>query len=94
MAALMNLTTILTGVNILLILSLCYVYLKNLKKAISSFTIGLLIFALLFLIQNIVSFYFFLTMMPYFVNAVELYVFIFSVLQTLAFIILNWITYK
>lgn len=94
MALLMNLTTILTAINIILIIILLYVYIKNFKKIKSMFTFGLLIFAILFLIQNIISFYFFVTMTPYFVNMVEIYVFLFSLIQTLAFVILNWITLK
>ena len=94
MSMLMNIATVVNGINILLVLSLLYVYLKNLVKIKSIFTIGLVIFALLFLLQNIISFYFFITMMPYFVNEVESYVFLFSILQTLAFIVLNWITWK
>lgn len=88
----MNITTILTGISVLLLLGLLYVYYKNLKKIKSKFTIGLFIFALLFLLQNLVSLYFYLTMMDYYVPQVEIHVFIFSLLQTIAFLILLKIT--
>ena len=94
MALLMSLTTWLTGANILLLLAILSVYYKNMLKMKSSFTAGLFLFASLFLLQNLVSFYFFFTMMPYFVDAVELHVFILTALQTTAFIILNWITWR
>ena len=94
MATLMNISTYLTGLNILLILSLLFVYWKNMKRIRSLFTLGLFIFAGLFLLQNVVSFYFSVTMMPYYVEGVETFVFLLTILQTFAFIILNYITWK
>ena len=90
----MSLTTWLTGLNILLLFSVLYVYFRNMIKMKSAFTSGLFIFTSLFLIQNLVSLYFFITMLPYFVSEVELHVFLLTILQTLAFIILNWLTWK
>jgi hypothetical protein len=60
----------------------------------SSFTAGLLSFAALFLVQNIVSFYYFVTMMPYYANGLDVHVFLLTILQTFAFGILNYITWK
>ena len=91
---LMNVTTILTGVSTLLLLGLLYVYYKNLKKIKSKFTIGLFVFALLFLLQNLVSLSFYLTMMNYYAPQVETHVFIFTLLQTIAFLILLKITWE
>lgn len=94
MAMLMNVTTILTGISTLLLLGLLYVYYKSLKKIKSKFTIGLLIFALLFLLQNLVSLYFYLTMIQYYSPQVEVHVFILTLLQTIAFLILLKITWE
>ena len=94
MAMLMNLTTILTALSALILAALLHVYIKNLRKIKSNFTLGLLIFALLFLIQNIVSLYFYLTMMDYYVPAVELHVFIFTLLQTIGFAVLLKLTWE
>jgi hypothetical protein len=91
---LMTTAMILTGVNIVLVLGLLVVYVRSLLRVRSVFAAGLLIFALLFLLQNIVSFYFYLTMMPYFVAGLEGYVLTFTALQTVAFAILNWVTWK
>ncbi len=85
---------IFTVINCLLIFLLLYVYIKNAIKVKSLFTSGLLIFAILFLIQNIVSIYFYLTMMPYYVDEVENFGFIYSIIQTIAFTILNIITWR
>ena len=94
MPILMTLTTILTAISTLILAALLHVYIKNLRKIKSSFTIGLMIFAILFLLQNIVSLYFYLTMMDYYVPAVELHVFIFTLLPTIGFAILLKLTWE
>ena len=90
----MNITTILTGISTILLLGLIYVYYKNLRKIKSNFTIGLLIFAILFVIQSIVSLCFFITMKNYYVPEVEIHVFILTLLQTIGFGILLKITWE
>lgn len=90
----MKAITALTIVSTLLLLGLLYVYYKNLKKIKSKFTFGLFIFALLFLIQNLVSLYYYLTMMDYYVPEVEMHVFIFTLLQAIGFSILLKITWE
>ena len=94
MAMLMSFTTILASISTLLLAGLLYVYIKNLKNIKSKFTIGLFVFALLFLLQNLVSLYYYLTMMKYYSPEVEVHVFILTLLQTIAFIILLKITWE
>ena len=94
MALIMQLTMYLTGLNVVLVSGLLYVYTRNLKKFKSMFTFGLLLFASLFLIQELVSFYFYFTMMPLYAQGLENHVFIFTLLQSVAFLILNYITWK
>ena len=90
----MNICTILTGISTLLLLGLLYTYYKNLKKIKSNFTIGLFIFALLFLIQNLVSLYYFITMTKYYAPEVEVYEFILTLLQAIGFAVLLKITWE
>jgi len=92
--ALMTITTVLTGVNIALVLGLIYIYAMNLRRIRSNFTAGLMVFALLFLVQNVASMYYFLTMMPLYAQGLEVHVFVITMLQTLAFGILNILTWK
>ena len=92
MAMIMNITTTLTAISILALGGLIHVYIQNLKKIKSKFTIGLLVFALLFLIQNLISLYYYLTMMDYYSPEVEVHVFILTLLQTIGFLILLKIT--
>lgn len=94
MTPLMTAIAILTGISTILLVLLNHVYIKSLRKIKSKFTIGLLIFAFLFLMQNIVSLYFYFTMMDYYVPAVEMHVFILTLLQTLAFSVLLKITWE
>lgn len=94
MAMLMNITTILTGISTIFLILLAYIYIKNLKNIKSKFTIGLLVFAILFLLQNLVSLYFYSTMVEYYTKQVALHVFIFSLLETIAFLILLKITWE
>ncbi len=90
----MNVTTIITAVSTIFLLGLLYVYYKNLRKAKSKFTIGLFLFALLFLIQNLVSLYYYTTMMKYYAPEVEVHVFILTLLQAIGFMILLKITWE
>jgi hypothetical protein len=87
-------STLLTSINVLLILSLLYVYINNLKQAKSVYTVGLVLFAVLFLLHNSVCLYSLLTMTPHYVDGMEWYQLTFAGLQTIAFSIMTWITWR
>ncbi|MBI2652750.1 hypothetical protein HYX00_04765 [Candidatus Woesearchaeota archaeon] len=93
-STIMNVTTIITAVSTIFLLGLLHVYYKNLRQAKSKFTIGLFLFALLFLIQNLVSLYYYITMMKYYAPEVEAHVFILTLLQAIGFLILLKITWE
>ncbi len=90
----MNVITVFTGINVLLVAGLLSVYADSFRKTRSLFTVGLLLFAVLFLVQDAVALYFAATMMPLYDPGVEGYVLAFTLLQTAAFAVLNWITWK
>ena len=90
----MTATTILSGISIVLLIVLLHIYYKNLKKIKSRFTLGLFIFAALFLLQNLVSIYFYFAMMNYYAAEVTAHVFIFTLLQAIAFLVLLKITWE
>ena len=92
MAMLMSFTTIMAVISSVALACLLHIYIRNLKKIKSSFTIGLFVFALLFLIQNLVSLYYYLTMMQYYSPQVETHVFILTLLQAIGFLVLLKIT--
>lgn len=85
--------TLLTAISVVLLVVLLVVYFRNLKQVRSKLLIGLIVFAFVFLIQNFVTLYFFLSMLDYYVPAVEVHIFLFSLLQTIGFSILLWITW-
>ncbi len=94
MDAIMLATNVLTAGSTILLGALLYIYSKNLRKITSKFTIGLLVFAILFLVQNAISLFFYFTMMEYYVPAVQMHVFILTLLQAIAFGILLKITWE
>jgi hypothetical protein len=94
MEPLMGITASLTALSSLLLIALLTIYAKNLRKVKSKFTIGLVLFALLLLAQNLASLYFYFTMMGYYVPQVTLHVFILTLLQVIAFSILLKISWE
>ena len=94
MEFLMKATFVLTLLNLVLLSALFFVYIKNWLKLKSAFTAGLLLFNIIFLIQNIMSVYFYLTNMTYFVNMISMHAFMLTALQTLAFVVLNIISWN
>jgi len=90
----MKATFVLTAANMVLLLMLTYVYGRNWARMKSSFTAGLLLFTVAFLAQYIMSFYFYVTNMDYYVEMVSMHVFILTILQTLAFTVLNAISWS
>ena len=90
----MNFTTVLTSISTIVLVVLLYVYFKNLRKVKSGFTVGLFIFALLFLIQNLVSLCYYITMKMYYTPEVEVHVFILTLLQAIGFSVLLKITWE
>ncbi|MBI2110727.1 hypothetical protein HYT51_03020 [Candidatus Woesearchaeota archaeon] len=92
MAYFMKITAILTSLSTIILIVLSFFYFKNMQKVKSKFTLGLLLFALLFLIQNLVSLYFYFTMMNYYAPEVSIHVFVLSLLQLLAFLLLLKLT--
>jgi hypothetical protein len=94
MAMGMEVTMWLTALNVILTIALTVVYARNAIRIPSVFTAGLLLFAVLFLAQNAVALYFAVTMMPYLAPGLENYALAFAILQTLAFSILNVVTWR
>ncbi len=89
-----EITSVIAGINIALIFGLLYVYIRNMVKIKSGFTLGLVLFAGLFLLHNILVFYFSITMMPLYSEGVTPFMLGFTILQGVAFGILNWVTWK
>ncbi len=80
--------------NLVLVTLLLYIYGTTYRKMKTGFTLGLALFAGLFLIQNAVTLYSYLTMMPIYAASVELHVTLFTVTQTVGLGVLLGTTWK
>ena len=84
---LMQITLGLVMLNIFILIYLTIIQIRNLRIIRAPFTIGLLLFILVFLIENIVALYFYTTMMEYYALGTEKITFALTFLKTIAFIV-------
>jgi hypothetical protein len=85
-----QLAALFSGVNVLLLLGLVWIYGGSFMKVRAQFTAGLLFFAALFLVQNLISLYSFLTMFMYYAPGVTSIVLSITVVQTAGLAIILW----
>ena len=76
--------------NVILLIGLIWIYLSSFRKVRAQFTLGLVFFAALFLVQNLIALYSFLTMFMYYAAGVEGIVLAITVVQTAALSIMLW----
>ncbi len=88
----MQLNFWLAVVNVILLLYLAIVHVKMARSVKSSFTLGLLLFVLVFLVHNLLATYFYLTMRALYAPGTELPVLVITAIETIAFTIFAWIT--
>jgi hypothetical protein len=81
-------------VNILLLVGLIIVYGSSFRKIKAAFTAGLLFFAGLFLVQNLVAFYSYVAMFMYYASGVEMFVMVITVAQTAGLAVLLWMSLR
>lgn len=93
MAMMMQMTWGLEMVNVIILLAVLYVYVQNYRALKARFVLGLIFFAFLLLMENIVSLYFNYTMMLSF-SPVESELLYIKTLQTLALGFLAYVTWK
>jgi hypothetical protein len=79
------LNAILTGI-------LTGIYVRNYRSIRAQFSLGLLMFAAIFLIQKLVSIYIYMDIMYSLEHSIALAIFFLEILQVIAFSILVWIT--
>jgi len=88
----MGLTYLAAVANIILLVALLYPAINNYSKTRSSIALALLVFAFLFLVENIVAIYFHVTLMYTF--GVEVEIAVLTVLQTMGFATFVWASYR
>lgn len=91
MAFMLDLGTGVNIVNVLLLLGILFIYLRGFKRVRSGFVVGLILFAVLLLAQNIAAVYFQTQMIGYYTEQVAFFGLVLSVIETIALIILLWL---
>lgn len=91
-----QLATVLSGVNILLLAALSAVWIRNYRAFRSTLVLGLLAFALVMLAENATALYFFFSMKMLYSGdpTVQFAVAVLRGLQFLALVFLTWVTMK
>ena len=79
-----------SSINVLLLIGLIWIYASNFRKVRAQFTAGLFFFAALFLVQNLISLYSFLTMFMYYAAGVTGIVLAITVVQTAGLGVILW----
>lgn len=90
----MTLTFIFEALSSVLLLALLYVYWRNYRAMKAKFTLGLLVFAALLLLQNIVGMYYRFTMMDYYSPAAAGGVALIRGIEVLALAVLLYISWE
>ncbi len=90
----MELTTIFEAVNVILLLFLLSVYVQNYREMKTHFGLGLMIFAAVLLLQNLLALYFHLMMIEFYSNEAMNHIGVLSAAQTMALAALSWVTWK
>ncbi len=80
--------------NILLLVGLITVYGNSFRKIRAAFTAGLLFFAGVFLLQNLLAFYSYVAMFMYYASGVEMFVMAITVAQTAGLAVLLWLSLR
>jgi hypothetical protein len=81
MALMMDLALVFSSLNIAFLIGLLYLYARITMRSKSVYAVGLLVFALLLLLQNAVTAYSYAMMTPFFGEAVVPYLLAISVLE-------------
>lgn len=80
--------------NIVLLLVLLWIYVQNYTKMKSKYTIGLIIFALLFLVQSAMGLYYDTSMTMYYSDPAEQAAKVLEGVKTVAFAVMLWISWE
>lgn len=89
-----DVATIVSALNVVFLLSLIYIYASNYLKLKSNFGLGLLLFAVLLLLQNLAALYFQLMMIMYYSSAVAGFALVLNSLESLGLACLVYISWK
>jgi hypothetical protein len=81
-------------VNVLLLLGLIYIYGGSLRQVKAEFTAGLLFFAALMLVQNLIALYSYVAMFMYFATGAGALVLGITAAETAGLVVLLWMSFR
>jgi len=84
----------LIAINVILTLVLVIIYFKNYRTISSKITLGLVIFAVAFLAENLLDFYFYNSLLQQGITGITTFHISVNFLQMIALLILVWVTWK
>ncbi len=82
------------AINVIILGLLLYVYTKNYRHIKSKYNMGLVVFSLLFIIENIISIHLGIFSWPYFETVIITHIVIINMIQLLGLATLLYITWK
>lgn len=94
MSLLMQVSTLLAGINMVILIALLYLYVRNMRKIMSSFTIGLVLFAAFLLVQNALGLFSYGMMYVHFDEVIEPYLVSINAAEAVGLVILYRTTAK
>ncbi|MBL7160453.1 MAG: hypothetical protein ISS93_01210 [Candidatus Aenigmarchaeota archaeon] len=89
-----DVTLVLIGINILLTVILVLIYLRSYRAISSKLTLGLLVFAGAFLIENVLDFFFYSSILQQSIYGLTTFHMAVNLLEMVALLILAWVTWK
>ncbi len=86
--------TALHGLNVILLITLLYIYVQNYRQLKTKLTVGLILFASLFLLQSVMNIYYDTAMVMYSSTSAETAATVLEGIKATAFAILVWISWE
>jgi len=84
----------LIGINVILTIVLVIIYFKNYRTISSKITLGLVLFAIAFLVQSILNFFFYNILLQQGIFGLTTFYLSAGLFQMVALLILVWVTWK
>lgn len=88
MGLLMQVSAMLAGINMVVLIALLFLYVRNMRKIASSFTIGLALFATFLLLQNALGLFSYGMMYVHFDEVIEPYLVSINIAEAVGLLIL------
>lgn len=83
-----------SGINVLLTIVLIYIYFRNHKLVKSKMTLGMLFFAVMFLIENSLSLYFYNSLLMQGITSITTFHLVVKFFEMIGLLVLLYVTWK